>query len=250
MPTSPRRTHHARDRADTRVLQGALGISVIVHAAVFLLPLSFGGARDVESERTTVSPAAEASIELLRLSVASELRLTVSSILPVIPGEPDGPRFGPVTRRTAPELGADPVISAAEFFRRVGPSPLGPTRPTVSASPWPIERRSVVRTLARVLDSIAEAEAVEQDIRTWSGGDFSASPGQMSFFGLKLPYCGGGANSSDCGFGVSPWRRAESQNRRVRLGEIRSSAHLVDIRERAARMRARRDAQRDTTGGG
>jgi len=143
-----------------------------------------------------------------------------------------------------------PAISAADFFRRVAPSPAPTPSPTVSATPWPSERRSLVRTLGRVLDSVGGAQAAERGIRTWTGGGFSASPGQFTLFGLALPLCGGGANSSDCGFGVSPWRRAGSGNPRLRLTEIRSNKHLVDIRERAARIRKRRDARRDTTGGG
>jgi hypothetical protein len=77
-----------------------------------------------------------------------------------------------------------------------------------------------------------------------TGTSWGVSPGVVHVAGRSVPLCGGSFDSSDCGFGVTPFQR-DAQRAALRTAhEIRSQLLFGQIQERAHAVRERRDAER------
>lgn len=86
---------------------------------------------------------------------------------------------------------------------------------------------------------------------TWTTRDpdgrrWGAAPGVIYVFGIAIPTCGGRFDASNCGFGVSSWRRGKYQHFLHALSEMEEQTRWGRILERGQAIRDRRDAERNT----
>mgnify|MGYP001225578652 CR=1 FL=1 len=136
--------------------------------------------------------------------------------------------------------------------RLLGPAtdPLGG-----DVDPLQVERATLLGLMEAYHDSTVSAAAAPRPT-DWSlgvadGGRVSLTPGRIQIGDRALVYCRGVYSPSDCGFGSTPGKLESARNALRTFGEVQRQAARMDIengwRERAAAIRLRNDAARDST---
>ena len=262
-----------RRRDDRRRLLGTLLVSAAVHALIL--------AARYEVRMAEAGTGASRTLEIGRGSPvmrALELAITPDAAAPriVVPQTDDVAAAAEVVERTeaapdsaAPAVAAEPSRTEEEGSRR-GPGERltpGMTDPRLWFERGDVARpdvedaariRAPIRDgVAALNDSIAAAEEREREASDWTtsdedGGRWGISPDRVHLGGLtlKLRHC----TVEPCEGWLFPTpadRKDEYENRLRGFAEIRLQASRADLDDalgtRAAAVRARMNAQRDST---
>lgn len=196
---------------------------------------------------------------LVLAPVDPDVRPPVAPVEPPRPAEQPPPpaevaSFEPPVDR--PRASHDEPRPAAEVLRpRAGASSLwmpAADIPRKRVAPFRSSQPTLGELLRRMSDSVAAAEKARSQFTSWTrrGRNWELAPGRIRFGPVTIPMCYGGFDVADCGFGVSSGRRDEYRARSQSDREIRQQTQRMDLRRTleagARRMRARRDARRDS----
>lgn len=254
----------ARKRTESKVLLLSVSLSVAIHAIIFVFRVDLPAAViEIPAEAWSIEVA---PVFAMRVVVLAPVEPDVST--PVIRVEPPNPLSPPAQPRPLPEgTSLEPPVDRPRARHDVPRSASDVLRPRAGASSLRIPAADIPRTrvapfrssqptlgelLRRMSDSVAAAEKARSQFTSWTrrGRNWELAPGRIRFGPVTIPMCYGGFDAADCGFGVSSGRRDEYRARSQADREIRQQTQRMDLRRTleagARRMRARRDARRDS----
>jgi hypothetical protein len=264
-PPRPAEAPPPRPRPGRRVVFIALAASALVHA-VILFGLRFDAPSPTQAEpgiRVLDIPAVERMQVFDVVAVQAEVPTPQVVVEPRVTA-PVRPDLAPPPRSVAPPAAdapaatatSDPLTVSERITPRIGDArlferPADPLRP--SLEPLETVRARVAARLEAYNDSMAgaaadAARALDWTVKDANGGRWGVSPGQLHLGSISLPL--------PFQFQVPPGQRDEYNERMRVFHETQQQASRVEVeksfRDRVDEIRARRNAQRDSTrrGGG
>lgn len=238
-----------RRRSRRAVVPGLLA-SAAVHALVLGLPLERPDAPDADGRaRRAVTDSRQ---------VMRAIRIVETSGAARAPDAPPAPERPRPPREAGARAAVEPHAAHAPPAARLAPRLTDPRlwRP-ISPSLWSTDpgraEQGRIRRRAAAYNRDREGVYISpgEDMGVWTlrdGNDdrWGFSPGAMHLGALTIPLCSGRFDAANCGFGLPPSERdAYHAALRARL-EIRLQDLRSGLLERAAAMRARADARRDS----